>query len=218
MKPQNLLKKTILVAAASLGLAAAAPAAEEPTTAAATPSLASAPNGLLGQNYAGLSYAWLDLHDSPVNAASYGFEYNQALNPGFDAVFNYDWTQSGVVAGDRAHEQLLAAALRAFSTSQPWGRPYLEAGIGYDWARFAGVRDHSFVWTAAGGVEFQAAPELTVTPFVRYNRTNGYADKDTVTYGVKGNYWVTRQWAVTAQLDRNDSQDMGYKLGANFRF
>ena len=44
------------------------------------------------------------------------------------------------------------------------------------------------------------------------------AFEDTVTYGVKGNYWVTHQWAVTAQLDRNDNQDMGYKVGFNYRF
>lgn len=209
---QNItLKSLLLVAAAAFGLAASARADGNPPTAAAA-------DGLLGLTYAGLSYSYQSLDRSPVNADSYGFEYNQPLNPGFDAVFNYDWTQAGLLAGDRAHEQNLAAALRAFGTSQSWGKPYLEAGIGYDWMKFAGARDHSFEWIAGAGIEFQAAPALTITPFVRYTRTNGYADKNTADYGVKANYWVTRQWAVTGGISRNDRQDMTYRLGANFRF
>jgi opacity protein-like surface antigen len=215
MNQKITLKSFILVAAASLGLATSALAAESPTTAPASSANAL---GLLGQTYAGLSYSYLHLDSSPVNADSYGFEYNQALNTGFDAVFNYDWAQSGVVLGDRAREETLSAAVRAFCTKQTWGKPYIEAGIGYDWLKFASVKDRSFLWIAGAGVEFQATPELTVTPFVRYVRAESYADKDTVTYGVKANYWVNRQWAVSAGIDRNDSQDMGYKLGMNFRF
>ena len=215
---QNLtLKSLLLVVTAAFGLAASARAAESPATAPAAPAVVTA-DGLLGQTYAGLNYSYNRLDSSPVNANSYGFEYNQPLNPGFDALFNYDWAQSGVVAGDRAHEQNLTALLRAFSTTQSWGKPYVEAGIGYDWLRFAGTKDHSFEWIAGAGIEFQAAPALTITPFVRYTRTNGYSDKNTVDYGVKANYWVTRQWAVTGALSRNDSQDMRYQLGASFRF
>ncbi|HTL66970.1 MAG TPA: hypothetical protein VL200_04865 [Lacunisphaera sp.] len=216
MNKKNSLKACLLLAAATLGLAAAAPAAEEPTTPAAAPA---GSGGLLGQTYAGLSYSYLRLDSSPVNADRYGFEYNQALNPGFDAVFNYDWTQTGRFGGDRAREQFLSAALRVFSTGWSWGRPYVEAGIGYDWMRLsAGVRDHSFAWIGGAGIEFQAAPNLTVTPFGRYQRLDGYGDKNLFTYGVKANYWLTHQWAVSAQLDRNDSQDMGYKVGFNYRF
>jgi opacity protein-like surface antigen len=218
MNQKTILKSFLLVAAAALGLAASAPADENPATTPPAPAASASSLGLLGQTYGGLSYSRLSLHDSPVNADSYGFEYNQPLNTGFDAVFNYDWTQSGLLAGDRAHEQKLAAALRAFSTSQSWGRPYLEAGVGYDWLRFTGTRDHSFLWIAGGGVEFQTTPDLTITPFVRYERADRYSDKNNVTYGLKANYWVTQQWALTAQVDRNDSQDMGYKIGFNHRF
>ena len=216
MKQNITTKSLLLVAAAAFGLAASARAGGEP---AATPAPAIvASDGLLGQTYAGLSYSYHNLDSSPVNAASYGFEYNQPLNTGFDAVFNYDWAQSGVVAGSRAHEQNLTALLRAFSTTQSWGKPYIEAGIGYDWMKFSGVKDHSFEWIAGAGIEFQAAPAVTVTPFARYTRTNGYSDKNTFEYGVKANYWVTRQWAVTGSISRNDSQDMTYKIGASLRF
>ncbi len=216
------LKSRLLLAALAFGLSASARAGEGPTAATTTAEGPMAPAlslGLLGQTYAGLTYSHINLDGAPVNADSYGLEYNWALNPGFDAVFNYDWAQSGLVAGERAREQTLTAALREFITTQRWGKPYVEAGIGYDWAKkFAGVKDRSFVWLVAAGVEFQAAPALTITPFVRYTRTDGYDDEDTVNYGVKANYWVTRQWAVTGGIDRSDDHDMTYKLGLNVSF
>jgi opacity protein-like surface antigen len=219
MKLNIALKSLLLVATAAFGLAASARADDSPPAAAAAAPASTANSlGLLGQTYAGLTYSYVHLDSSPVNADNYGFEYNQPLNTGFDAVFNYDWTQSGLVAGDRAHEQNLSAALRAFSPSQSWGKPYVEAGVGYDRLKFAGARDHSYNWIAGAGIEFQATNELTITPFIRYTRATGYADHDLAVYGVKANYWVTKQWAVTAGVDRNDSQDMSYRIGANVRF
>jgi len=212
MKLKNKIT-SIILAAAALGLTVSAHAADPAPAAPAAD-----PLGLLGQTYAGLSYSFINLHNAPVNADSYGFEYNQPLNTGFDAVFNYDWTQSGVVAGDRAREQALSAALRAFSLSYSWGKPYVDAGLGYDWTRFAGVKDHSFAWIGEAGVEFQVAPAVSVTPYVRYSLTKGFDEQDNVNYGVKANYWVTKQLAVTAGLDRNNDHDMTYKLGLNVRF
>jgi hypothetical protein len=218
MKQHIITKSLLLSAVAALGLATSAFAGGDGDSAASSAAPAPATLGLLGQTYAGVSYSYLHLDASPVNASKYGFEYNQPLNPGFDTVFNYDWSQSGAIAGDRAHEQMVSAALRAFTASQTWGRPYLEAGIGYDWMKFAGTKDHSFVWIAGAGIEFQPTTELSVTPFVRYERANSYADPDLFNYGVKANYWLTRQWALTAEISRNDSQDMAYKFGVNVRF
>lgn len=220
MKQKIILKSLLLSVMAATGLATSAFAGGDDPNAPA-PAAAAAPvapvSGLLGQTYAGLTYSYDRLNASPVNADTYGFEYNQPLNPGFDAVFNYDWTQSGALAGERAREQQLAATLRAFTT-RSWGRPYVEAGLGYDWMKFAGAKDHSFLWIAGAGVEFQPLAELTVTPFVRYEQANGYADNHEVSYGVKANYWLTKQWALTGAVSRNDSQDMTYKLGVNVRF
>ncbi len=220
MKQKTILKSLLLSAVAATGFATSAFAGgDEPNTPAPAPAVApvSGTAGLLGQTYAGLTYSYINLDASPVNAASYGFEYNQPFRPGFDAVFNYDWAQSGPFAGDRAHEQKLTAALRAFSV-QSWGRPYLEAGAGYDWLKFAGVKDHSFVWIAGAGIEFNPLTALTVTPFVRYERATGYDDADEFSYGVKANYWLNRRWALTGSLSRNDDQDMIYQLGINVRF
>jgi len=208
-------KILLLVAAVSLGLAVSARAADK--------AAASAPSsdndlGLLGQTYGGLTFSDVNLHHSPVNADRYGFEYNRPLNTGFDANFTFDRTQADLRAGDRAYTQALDASLRSFSTSQRWGKPYVEAGIGYAWEKAGGVMDHSFAWIAGAGIEFQTTNALTVTPFVRGVRNVGFADRDTFEYGVKANYWVTRKWAVAAAIDRNDRQDMAYQVGFNTRF
>jgi opacity protein-like surface antigen len=222
MNKKSILKSLLISAVTAAGLATSAFAGgNEPNTPAAAPAPTAAPSsgtpGLLGQTYAGLTYSYVHLNAAPVNADSYGFEYNQPLNPGFDAVFNYDWTQSGFLAGSRTREQQLAAALRAF-TAQGWGTPYIEAGAGYDWVKFAGVKDNSFVWIAGTGVEIQAVPALTITPFVRYEQANGHADNHELNYGVKANYWLSRQVALTGAVSRNDSQDMTYRFGVNIRF
>ncbi len=214
MKQTNTTKSLLLSALAVLGLAASAFAGGDE---ARSPMSGPAP-GLLGQAYAGLTYSQVNLDASPVNADRYGFEYNEPIKPGFDAVFNYDWTQSGAFAGRRMREHELAATLRAFSTNQSWGLPYVEGGIGYDWVRFAGARDSSFVWIAGAGVEFQATAELTVTPFVRYERAHGFADNNDFNYGVKANYWFSPKCAFTAAISRNDRQDTAGKVGINIRY
>lgn len=174
--------------------------------------------GLLGQTYAGLDYSYVHLGNSPVSADRYSFEYNQPLTVGFDAVFNYDRTQNGLLAGDRGYSQNLDATLRAFNTAFTWGKPYVEAGLGYDWTKYSGVHDHSLAVIGGVGIEFQATTALTITPFLRYTELNGLPDHHLADYGVKANYWVTKQLALTAAISRNDSQDMSYKMGINVHF
>jgi len=215
MKQKIILKSLMLAGVATLGFTAAARA---DTTTAPAAVVADSNLGLLGQTYAGLSYSYVHLGTSPVSADRYSFEYNQPLSAGFDAVFNYDRTQNGLLAGDRGYGQNLDAVLRAFSQSYAWGKPYLEAGLGYDRTKYAGVRDNSIALIGGAGMEFQVTNALTLTPFVRYERTNGFADKNTATYGVKANYWLTRQWALSSAITRDDAQSMSYKIGFNSRF
>ena len=215
MKQKIILSALILSAAASLGLA---PNARAQSTMATPPVETPAGLGLLGQTYAGLAYSYVHLDTSPVSADRYSFEYNQPLNAGFDAVFNYDRTQDGLLAGDRGYGQSFDAALRAFSTAYTWGKPYVEAGIGYDRTKYSGHRDDSFAWIAGAGIEFQATAALSVTPYIRYTRTDGLPDHNTADYGVKANYWLTKQWAVTGGISLDDSRNLSYKLGVNVHF
>ena len=212
---QKIILHSLVLAAAALGLTLSARAE---TTADATTAASPTSLGLLGQAYAGLTYSYVHPGNSPVSSDRYGFEYNQPLAAGFDAAFAYDRTQAGLLAGDRGYAQSLDAVLRAFRPGDDRIKPYIEAGIGFDRMKFAGVKDDSFAWIAGAGVEFQVAPAVTVTPYVRYTRTNGFADRNTGELGVKANYWVTKQLALTAGLGRDDAQNTSYKLGINVRF
>ena len=214
-KPNRTMKQTIIIkslfiAATLLGVAAVV-RAEDPLPPSGT-------MGLLGQTYAGLDYSYINLEHSPKNAEGFGFQYNQSLNTGLDSILTYDWTQTGLIAGDRARQQTLGGALRAFSNSYSWGKPYVEAGIGYTWTKTAGVDDHSFVWDVAVGTEFQVAPKVTVTPYVQYLDAPDLATGNTWNFGVKANYWVNSQWAVTGGIRANDHHSTTFTVGTNFRF
>ncbi len=207
MKNNNILKTLIFAAAVSLGLAASVRADD-------TPVPVSGNMGLLGQTYAGLTYSYINLDASSSHTDNYHFDYNQPLNAGFDGALTYDWTQTGSFA----KQQSILAVLRAFSTSFKWGKPYVEAGGGFTWAKVAGVKDNSFLWEVTAGAEFQVAPAVTVTPFVQYLDAPDLASRSTWNFGVKANYWIDSQWSVTGGISRNDNQDTAFTVGTNFRF
>ena len=215
MKRNILLKHLLISAAAALGLAAIARADTPLSTPAPE---ASARQGLLGERYATLSYSYDHLANSPVNADSYQFAFNEPLNPGFDAVFAYDWAQTHLFAGGRVNVQSLTGGVRAFSNNFAWGKPYVEADLGYAWQRGFGGHDRSILWGISAGAELQVAKAVTVTPFVGYADAPDLAGGGAWTYGVKANYWVDKQWAVTAGVDRDDDQNTSFTIGTNFRF
>lgn len=216
MNKKNIIKSLIITGAASLGLAvfARADVPLDPPTA-----TTAVGQGLLGQQYANLSYSYLDYDNTSVSGDNFGFEYNQPLNTGLDAVFNYDWSQTSVFAGgNRLKTQSVDAALRAFGGTYAKARPYVEAGVGYAWQKFAGSHDNSVVWKVGVGAEIQVAAAVSVTPFVQYRDAPDLANEGSWNFGVKGNYWVNSQWAVTAGVERDDDQNMAYTVGTNFRF
>lgn len=220
MKQNITLKYCILSTAAALALAGSARAGGLPEAMPEAMPEATTPvsQGLLGQKYATLSYSYHDLDNSPVHADSFEFAFNQPLKAGLDAVLTYDWTQTGRFAGHRLNTQSVTAGLRAFSNAFAWGKPYVEADAGYAWQRGFGGHDNSLLWVVAAGVELQVAPAVTVTPSLQYADAPDLAGRGAWTYGVKANYWVDSQWAVTAGLARDDDQNIVFTAGTNFRF
>jgi hypothetical protein len=210
------VKILVLTAALALGLGATARA--DDSMPAEKPAPVTENLSLLGQTYATLSYSYINLDETSVHGDGYTFEVNQPLAFGLDGILSYEYAQSSLVAGSRVRTNVLGAALRAFSTSYNWGKPYVEAGGGYAWARYAGTKDNSFIWHVAAGAEFQVMPQATVSPYVRYEDAPDLVGDNTWNFGVKGSYWIDSSWAVTAGIERDDEQNTAFTVGTNFRF
>lgn len=201
----------VLATALALGLGASARA--DSALAADQPVSSTTGSGLLGQVYGTLTYSYVNLDNSSAHLDTYDFEINQPLAFGLDGFGGYSYGSGG-----GSHSNVLDAGLRAFSTHYNWGKPFVEAGAGYAWTRVAGVKDNSFIWEVTGGAEFQVAPYTTVTPYIQYVDAPDLAGDSTWNFGVKGNYWVTPQWAVTAGLQVDNDHNTGFTVGTNFRF
>ncbi len=217
MNTAHSIKSILIASALAVGLGVAARADEALPVDKTTPAAAGS-QGLLGQVYGTLTYSYINLDDTSTHADNYSFSVNQPLAFGLDGILNYDYSQSGEIAGSRVKSNTLGAALRAFSASYNWGKPYVEAGAGYTWNHYAGTSDNSFIWEAAAGVEFQVTPTTTVTPYLQYVDAPDITGGNTVNYGVKANYWVDSQWSVTAGIELDDDQNSAFTVGTNFRF
>ncbi len=215
--------KTLLLAAAfAFGLGSAAMAADDTTppapVAKAPPAQTDNGHGLLGQNYAGLSYGYLDLHGTSVSARGYGFTINQNLSESFDALLEYTDQNSSKLAGGRINQRMFDLGVRAFTTTRGF-KPYVEAGLGWEWAKAPlGYKANSPAYFVGTGVEFQVAHDLSVTPFVRYTDATKHSIGHEVDYGVKANYWLSEHVGLTAAISRDNSRDMQYSLGVSFRY
>lgn len=219
MKQQLPLKTLLLAAACAAGFLASA-RADDSKIAVGEPAPVTANLSLLGLTHGTLTYSRINLDDTSVDADRYALEINQAVADGLDARLGYDYLSTGnFAAGAHMTQHTLVAGLRAFSTAYGWGRPYVEAGVGHAWNRFAGSRDNSLVWEVGAGAEFQVAPRATVTPYVKYQDLPGLAGAEgTWNFGVKGSYWVDSRWAVTAGIARDDNQNTTFTVGTNFRY
>lgn len=216
MKKQHSIKSLILVSALALGLGVAARADDALPAAQTAPVTGNV--GLLGQVYGTLTYSYINLDATSVHADNYRLAVNQPLAFGLDGVLSYDYTHTGDIAGSPMRQHTLGGALRAFSTSYNWGKPYVEAGVGFTTARYSGNGDDSYVWEVAGGIEFQVAPATTVTPYIQYMDAPDLPGDGQWKFGVKANHWVNSQAAVTAGVERDDDQNTMFTVGTNFRF
>ncbi|MDQ5980341.1 MAG: hypothetical protein QG602_3317 [Verrucomicrobiota bacterium] len=217
MKQTNTLKHLLLTAALAAGLATVARADDSVPPADQT-APAAGDFTLLGQTYGTLTYSYINLDGTSVHADSYAFEVNQPLAENIDGVFGYEYSQTGNIAGSRVKQQVLSAAVRAFSRSYAWGKPFAEAGVGYARSRLAGDSDDSFVWSLGIGAELRVSARATVTPYVRYADAPDLAGSGAFNFGARGSYWIDSLWAVTAGFEVDDDKNTAFTVGTNFRF
>ncbi|MBA4136823.1 MAG: hypothetical protein C0518_05855 [Opitutus sp.] len=215
MKNYISLKSFLLAAAASLGLATSAFAQTTvPATELAPVTRAS---GLLGQNYASLSYGFVDLDDTGIDASSYTIAFNQAVRDGLDSMLEYDYTRSDRIFGSRLTQHSLLLGARAY-TNYNGIKPYAEVGVGWVWQKFGGTSDNSFAWGVGVGAEFELASAFTVTPFVRYTDITEGSDNGAFEFGAKANYWLNEKFSVMGGVSRDDDSNMTYRVGVNYRY
>ena len=175
--------------------------------------------GLLGQSYVGLDYGYMRLHSTPVSdLQGLSFEYNQPLNSGFDLNIGMSDAWSSQFSGTRERQKTVDASAIAFMPDISWGRPFIGVGAGWTWTKVSNDRDNSFLYTIDTGVEFQVTKALSVTPLVSFTDTTAFQTDNKWSYGAKANYWITRQWAVTAAVMRDNMVNTTYSVGTTLRF
>lgn len=206
----NLTKKTIL----ALGLLAVAGA-----TYAQTATTESVPSGLLGQSYSEARFGVSDIKHFSKDQYSLGIGANVPVTPYLDLGAGYDY---GWIRG-LGHFNSVAGTATAYTT---WNgvKPFVGAGVGYQWVRASGFRDNQSLWGLSTGVEIPAGA-LVVTPRIVYAddfRGTNRSSQQT-SYEVEANYWVSRTLAVFGSVGYSDVKHTNvdswdYTIGARFKF
>ncbi|QYM79158.1 hypothetical protein K0B96_00655 [Horticoccus luteus] len=207
-----------LIAAGSLGLATGAFAQNADLAPPVPTSELSA--GLLGKGYTAIGWNYVDLDgSSPSAARGLTAAFNQPLRAGLDLNVNYDWLRAGV-QGVHLTQQQLEGGVTAYQ-AYSWGKPFVEAGAGWVWARGGGASTDSFAFHVGSGVEFAVAPRLSVAPFVEFRRATGF-NANQIDLGAKVAYRLTREWSAVAKVQydavRHDRDQREYSLGVAYHF
>lgn len=216
MKITPSLKSLVFASAAALGLAVAGHA--DSVLPADHPAPVATEQGLLGQTYGTLTYGYVNFDNTSVHGDQYTFEVNQPLSFGLDGFLGYSYGETGSIAGAAVRQNAVEAGLRAYGANLNWAKPYVEAGAGYAWTRYAGTKDNSFFWEAAVGAEIPVARATTVTPYVKYIDVPDLGNGNSWNFGAKANYWVNSQWAVTVGAEIDDDHNTTFTIGTNFHF
>jgi hypothetical protein len=236
MKKNNLIR-TSLVTVLALGLAISASAQTEQTSPATTPGTATAPDavspgpGLVGTNYAELSFGYQKQEGSPSDLRDYEFLSNANVfkngQLGADVNFTYDYLD-GAAGGYSDHREEAQFGFTGF-LMETWGKPFLTADAGMAWERDADASRKGFAYSGIGGVEFQVLRRLALAPFIEYqaephlyNHGLPFANfpDHLLDYGVKATYRINQSWnaSATADLDQHSASDWGLRGGLSYRF
>lgn len=204
-------KKSILL----LALAASVVASRAQTATGANPV------GTLGHSYTELSFGAQDIRHVSPNFYDLNLSGNVPVAPNFDVGggYSYGWIRGNA----HGHSNTLNAYTTAYLTTQG-ARPFVSAGLGYQWTHFAGTKNDEGFWGAAIGVEIPAGL-FSLTPRIAYVddfHRSGNSSQQT-TYEVEGNYWMSRQTAVFASLGKTDVHgnafdSWNYRAGVRVKF
>ena len=166
--------------------------------------------GLNGTDYISPTFLWSD--NDTFDYTGVGFRLNKTLHPDFDLIATTGFVRSQRVAGARAESSDFGAGVR-WHTTTGWGRPFVEATLGYTWWKYGAARDQSFTYAFNTGVELQLTDKFSIAPLIGYadaTSFNGSGDF----YGVlRTNLWLNDRWSI--RVNFSFSED-GHGIGAGF--
>ena len=209
LKTMNLSKKTIL----ALGVLVAGVSFAQTTQTGTTPV------GLLGQSFSEIHVGASDIKNFSKDQYGLGVAANVPVTPYLDLGAGYDY---GWIRGI-GHANTVNGTATAYTTFNGV-KPFVSAGLGYQWTRAYGNSDDQGIWGGAVGVEIPVA-SFTLTPRIAYVDDFEAPRKSSqqTTYEVEGNLWVTKTAAVFASVgytdvNRTSDDSWNYTVGARFKF
>ncbi|MBI2515982.1 MAG: hypothetical protein HYV95_03620 [Opitutae bacterium] len=182
----------------SLALFSGACATRAQTVIATEPASTKPAARLIGASRVGLSYNYTKMYEAPLYRASgYSLELNQLIRPGLDGKIDYEYTQASL-GKDTGRQSLARGALVLFR-SYPWGRPYIEAGVGKIWANSKRVSDSSFNYFAGAGVEIPISRAVSAAIGVSFSRYTGYKSTE-YEPNLRGMWRLNEGWSATVGI------------------
>jgi opacity protein-like surface antigen len=198
------MKTKLLLSAVALALCAPAPAAFAQGHSFTTG------RGLNGTDYVSPTYLWSN--NDTFDYIGVGFRLNKSLRTDLDLIATAGFTRSQRVAGSRANSRDFDVGVRLHTTAD-WGRPFMEATVGYNWWKYAGFKDNSFTWAINAGAELQLTDKLSIAPLIGYADATEYGGSGDF-YGVlRSNLWLNDRWSVRANFSYSED---GHGIGAGF--
>jgi hypothetical protein len=229
MKQNSKIKLILLSAFALCGAAISASAQDAMKSPQPTNQSLDSGYGLLGTNYYGADFGYVNhTSSSPSIYHDYDAELNQNVHQqgilGVDATVSYDYLK-GTGANDLwTRRQQVALGLTGY-VIQPWGKPFVSVGTGWDWDRSGGRYSNSYMYNFATGVEFQILRPLVFTPFVSYEATPRLdtnpataLNRFEANYGGKFTYRLDHNWGVSLGASADRDRDLTYKAGVQFHY
>jgi hypothetical protein len=187
----------------------------------------SAGNGLIGRQYAGADYTYLDFNATQLDRA-HGFsaEANVPWLPKYDFGFRYDYASlSGRSYG--ASMKALGASLLTHQPT-PYGEAYFGGTLGYAWDRVTvdgtATRENGAFWALRAGYEVPVADRTAVNASLGYTDpfSSRTARNGRLEYRLEGNHALsprlTAVLAITYQQIRSKPDGVLYTGGVRWMF
>jgi hypothetical protein len=195
-----------VVAASSCAFAQTAP--ENPA--------ASGSAGLLGFRYAEANVGIVDLNHTDVSLYGIGGTVNLPVAPNFDVSLDYaySWTNHNT----SFHANAISATGIYYVETAAGVKAFGGLSLGYDWSRWYGSNDDRATWGAVAGLEYQVTQQFVLTVSAGYDDDFKSGDNSSFDGTVAGHYWITKQIALSAEVSLIEGGNVGYAVGATFRF